>query len=259
MYELAWHPETLYLNGILTAGNRFYSPGPPSYSPDGHWLSYSWAGNGRNQIWLQKVEDDLKMPASHNLVVTEATDGTDRRDVGGGPQWSPDSKRLAFVGENQKRQGKTSIFAMEIERGEAHQLTEHPASDRTPRWSPDGQWIAFVVAWDEGTEEVSIVSAEGGSPIQLTVDRHANTDIAWSPDSQLIAYSSQRSDEHRFEAGIAFVEKKMVRSILSITLPAQMRECPASPQMGTILLSSLTGKGLITSGFTIYSVRPFES
>jgi dipeptidyl aminopeptidase/acylaminoacyl peptidase len=83
-----------------------------------------------------------------------------------------------------------------------HQLTNHAGSDRTPRWSPDGQWLAFVVAWDAGYEQIAITPVTGGTPIQCTYDRHANTDLAWSPNSQTIAFSSQRSDEHLFAATI---------------------------------------------------------
>lgn len=205
MIKLAWEPDTLILNSVLTAGGRFYSPGPPSWSPDGRWFSYVWAKNVKNQIWLQAAEGSQPIPTSKHPVVGEASDGTDRRDVGGGPQWSPDSRSIAYVGANPHRSGRTSIFVTDIDSGESRQLTNHPASDRTPRWSPDGRWIACVVDWDAGGEQIAVVPAEGGSPLQLTVDRHANTDIVWSPNSRSLAFSRQLSDEHRFAAAIAIV------------------------------------------------------
>jgi dipeptidyl aminopeptidase/acylaminoacyl peptidase len=205
MRKLNWPPSIFMMNGVLTAGGRFYSPGPPSWSPDGQWLSYVWTRNGINQIWLQAENSSLPYPVSKHPVVAEATDGTDRRNIGGGPQWSPDSTRVAYVGVNPHAPSQTSIFVAEIDSGKTHQLTNHPGSDRTPRWSPDGRWIAFVVDWGAGGEQISIVPAHGGIPIQLTIDRHANTDIVWSPDSQFLAFSTQRSDHHRFAAAIAIV------------------------------------------------------
>lgn len=205
MLRLAWAPDAFILNSVLTAGGRFYSPGPPSWSPDGRWLSYVWAESIKNQIWLQDADSSKPIPVSKHPVVGEASDGTDRRDVGGGPQWSPDNRSIAYVGVNPHRSGRTSIFVTDVVSGKVRQLTDHPASDRTPRWSPDGRWIACVVSWDAGGEQVAVVPAEGGSPLQLTVDRHANTDIDWSPDSQSLAFSRQLSDDHRFAAAIAIV------------------------------------------------------
>lgn len=202
MYTLSWPADTFLFSNVLTAGDRLYAPGPPSWSPDGRWLAYVQAGNARNQIWLHP-EDGPSRPAAPLTVLVEATDGTDRRDVGGGPQWSPDGRQIAFVGENKRSSTKrTSIFVLDVTTGHVRQLTDHPGSDRTPRWSPDGKWVAFVVAWEGGGEQVAIVPATGGTPLQCTYDRHAHTDLAWAPDSRSLAFSSQRSDDHLFAAGI---------------------------------------------------------
>jgi dipeptidyl aminopeptidase/acylaminoacyl peptidase len=143
---------------------------------------------------------------SKTPVVLEKTDGTDRRDVGGGPQWSPDGGSIAFVVEkSQPGDSSTGIAVAEVATGQVRILTNHPGSDRTPRWSPDGKTIAFVVTWPGVGEQIMTVAAAGGLPIQQTLTRHACTDPCWSPDSRSIAFSIQSSDADLFSAGIAII------------------------------------------------------
>lgn len=125
----------------------------------------------------------------------ELEDGTDRRDVGGGPQWSPREERVAFL-STADAGGRTSIWTAGAD-GEATQVTDHVSDDRTPRWSPDGESIAFVGQRD-GRDDVQVVPRSGGTALQLTYDRWDNTDVDWSPDGRWLAFSSQRSDVDLF-------------------------------------------------------------
>lgn len=225
MHKLTWPHDAFLQNGVLTAG-RFHSPGPPSWSPNGRFVSYVHAKLGQNQLWQQPLDGSPATPIAPHPVLGEATDGTDRRDVGGGPQWSPDGTRIAYVSRNEKRGAGSSIFVANTLTGQHQQLTDHPANDRTPRWSPDGTQIAFVVDWDNGCEEIAIVDAAGSTPIQLTYDRHANTDIFWSPDGQTIAFASQRSDEHLFAHAIGLVDVKTAVITLVEHPPAANERMP---------------------------------
>ena len=56
------------------------------------------------------------------------------------PQWSPDSKSLAFLSA---RDGETQIYLLKLRGGEAIPVTKSKTSVEAFEWSPDGKTIAL--------------------------------------------------------------------------------------------------------------------
>lgn len=68
----------------------------------------------------------------------------------GGGRWSPDGRHIAFLS---KRSGRSNIWAMRADGGEAWPLTAYDKSDvGALEWSPDGGRIAFLMAEPPGEE-----------------------------------------------------------------------------------------------------------
>lgn len=57
--------------------------------------------------------------------------------------WSPDSKQIAFA---RNIKGKSQIFVMPLDGGEAFQLTDSKYGTSNPNWSKDGSKISFGVS-----------------------------------------------------------------------------------------------------------------
>src|SRR5690606_2659420 len=81
------------------------------------------------------------------VFATSARDGGDAARVtstsAGESQveWSPDSRRIAYVSD---RDGPAHIYLYDFTTREETRLTSDSASDAKPRWSHDGKRIAFL-------------------------------------------------------------------------------------------------------------------
>jgi hypothetical protein len=73
-----------------------------------------------------------------------------------------------------------------------HTYMKGPLDD--PSWSPDGRWLAYRDSRRgyNQNDEISIVSARGGSPRNLTHNPANDWGPAWAPDGQTIAFNSDR-------------------------------------------------------------------
>jgi dipeptidyl aminopeptidase/acylaminoacyl peptidase len=186
-------------------------------SPDGRFVAYSltqtnWDDNDFiSQIWI---------------AVTATGDRyqlTSGKKSSTGPQWSPDSRRLAFTSD---RDGKRQIYLISPSGGEAAQLTAEDNGVGGIAWSPDGASIAFTSSGPESKarkdrkEKYGDFEIVGGDyalnqlwrvkiPAELSSDpkklpkaeqltkdgQFSVSGFAWSPDGKKIAFSASRDPD----------------------------------------------------------------
>jgi dipeptidyl aminopeptidase/acylaminoacyl peptidase len=65
-------------------------------------------------------------------------------------------------------------------------------------WSPEGKTIAFI-SNISGSNNLWLVSAEGGWPTQLTISDQRQTQPAWSPNGKYIAYISDHDGDEQWD------------------------------------------------------------
>jgi dipeptidyl aminopeptidase/acylaminoacyl peptidase len=145
-----------------------------------------WYDDKRSHIWvIDAVSGGAK----------QITSGEDWNDAD--PQWSPDSKKIAFVSD---RSGKEfddernkDIWVIPADGGELLKISDHAHDDTMPRWSPDGTKIAFA-----GEEKVRqfpklYVAPATGGPSQMVMQDLdlIPGDLRWGPGA----------GELRFETG----------------------------------------------------------
>lgn len=94
------------------------------------------------------------------------------------PSISPDGQTIAFS-------YKGDIFTVSAKGGEARQLTTNAAYDAYPIWSPDGRRIAFA-STREGSFDVYIMPAGGGSPVRLTTHSQDEVPITFSDNDHVL-------------------------------------------------------------------------
>lgn len=113
------------------------SAGGPRISPDGRYVAYqvqeaNWEDNAfETEIWIAVT------------ATGERYQLTNAKKSSSNPQWSPDSKRIAFSSD---RDGKRQLYLIPPNGGEAIQLTNVETGVNGFRWSADGRRIAFTAA-----------------------------------------------------------------------------------------------------------------
>jgi Tol biopolymer transport system component len=141
-------------------------------SADGMRLAYIRT-QAHSNLWLAEIGN----PHGKEAPVKPLTSGTAFfRSL----SISPDGKWMAFF------KGPL-LFKMPMDGSAPTQLTFSDAvhfGTSGTAWSPDGKRIAFGSA-EGGTNRVSIVDAEGGSPRQL-VNTKMSGDITWWPGREIL-------------------------------------------------------------------------
>ncbi|WP_204350229.1 TolB family protein, partial [Klebsiella pneumoniae] len=77
--------------------------------------------------------------------------------------------------------------------GKKRVLTQDRYSVSSPRWAPNGEQIAFISragSGKEATNQIFLLSLQGGEAKQITKAAKGVQHFAWSPNSSQIAYAA---------------------------------------------------------------------
>ncbi|MCH5240535.1 MAG: PD40 domain-containing protein [Muribaculaceae bacterium] len=145
------------------------------------------------------------------------------------PAISPDGQKIAFG-------YKGEIFTVPVNGGVALQITSNKAYDSRPVWTPDGKRIVFL-SNREGSDDIYITPAEGGTPTRLTTHSGNETPLAFLNDSILLFNASilpgNKTARAPFFSQIyeLNVNKKGVRPSLFLSLPVNNLDVNASGEI----------------------------
>jgi Tol biopolymer transport system component len=144
----------------LTGAGDFDDTGP-AWSRDGHLIAFTRTSpsvTGTESIYVMTA-------AGRNLRrVTDASANA------GGPVWSADGKRLAFLDDS-----GAGIAVLDLGKGT---VTHLGVAAATLAWSPNGRRIAFV-----RDKTIYTVRPDGTGLTQITRIRADYGSVSWAPDS----------------------------------------------------------------------------
>jgi eukaryotic-like serine/threonine-protein kinase len=118
-YDVKFKQRVPYLGGISADDVRF--------SRDGQWAAYVAFPEGT--LWRSKIDGRERL----QLTFPPMTAGL--------PRWSPDGKRIAFVGSTAGQPSK--IYVISAEGGSAREVVPQEPDRIDPGWLPDGKSIIF--------------------------------------------------------------------------------------------------------------------
>ncbi len=205
--------ELIYPEELLTIPHILKTPVISDFAvaPDGETVTLSLSGIGKQTLWMMPKGD----PAGSPIATSR---GMGERDI----DWSPDGKRIAFIGS---RADQWHIFISDPKGENARQVTRHRGQDRKPRWSPDGSHIAFSserVASETGWDLWVTTVAEGRAR-QLTEHPFDEVDHRWSPDGARLALTFRAGRHVERAVGVVRLEDSELDIDIISLLPDDWR------------------------------------
>jgi Tol biopolymer transport system component len=152
----------------------------PAWSPDGRYLAFRRRSTSENGIFIVPALGGVE----RKLGKTES--GLSRL------AWSPDGKFLAIV--DRCPQNHLCIFLLSVEDGQRQIRTSPPESsaDNFPAFSPDGKTVAFIRSNSFSSDDIYLISINGGNLRRLTADDRRIHSLAYTSDGREIIFSSNR-------------------------------------------------------------------
>jgi Tol biopolymer transport system component/DNA-binding winged helix-turn-helix (wHTH) protein len=153
-----------FLSGISADGVDF--------SKDGQWVTYVLFPE--RTLWRSKADGSERLQLTLPPMKVSL------------PRWSPDGKRIAFLGQAAGKPVK--IYIVSADGGTSKQAIPGELNEGEASWSPDGNSLAFgPLWWLEGSAAIRVLDLKTGQ-ITTLPDSEGLFSARWSPDGrQLVA------------------------------------------------------------------------
>jgi eukaryotic-like serine/threonine-protein kinase len=155
-----WAP---YLSGISAEGVTF--------SRDRQWVTYVTFPEGI--LWRSKVDGSERIQLTYPPLQSYQ------------PWWSPDGKRIVFMGIGSDRHWH--IYVVPVDGGSPEQLTPGTAGQGDPSWSPNGNSLVFTENAENPDEYlIQVLDLKTRHVVNIAGSRQICC-ARWSPDGRYIA------------------------------------------------------------------------
>ena len=158
--------------------------------------SIRWGGAVAALVMAGSLVAQVAAPATRPMTFMDVME---MRGVGGG-QLSLDGARVVYtVSIPHWKSGKayTDIFVADVVTGVARQMTYTREKNETgPQWARDGKRFAFL-SDREGSQQVYLMSVEGGEARKLTDAKDGVHAFAFSRDGKGLAFSAGKPEDRQ--------------------------------------------------------------
>jgi len=193
------------------------------WSPDGKWVAYMSDKTGEDELYI--VAADGK-----GEEVRLTFDGHCYRYQ---PQWSPDSKKLAFSDKN------TKLFYLDISKKKLIEIDDNPLGElRDFDWSPDSKWIVYAKPGENFFDRIWLYSLENKTSRAITTGATDDYGAVFDPQGRYLYFISERNYNAMLGSeDFTFVNRSM-DEIVAVTLSAETPS-PFAPRSDEVEVDSV--------------------
>ena len=162
------------------SGQQQVTSGPgadrhPTWSPDGRRVAFRRDTGAASEIWV--------LGAGGAAPITQGA-------LADQPAWSPDGTRIAFVST---RDGNDEVYVMGADGSGQRDLSQNPASDRSPHWFPNASRLIFrsLRLPSEG-RELFVMAPDGTGQTAFAQSPGADRTPAFAPDGSGAVFATGR-------------------------------------------------------------------
>jgi TolB protein len=172
-------------------------------------LAYAGTRSGVKELYLMDYDGVGSAPMTANKSINMS------------PNWSPDSRSIAFTSYKDGYPFLYRIFP--FERRPVQLLAGFVGINSSPCWSPDGRMVALTLSKD-GNPEIYLLTVATGAFRRLTMNAAIDTEPTWSPTGRELAFVSDRSGSAQIY--VMDAEGTNVRRVTSSGFNTQPRWSP---------------------------------
>jgi TolB protein len=141
-------------------------------------IAFASTRSGVKELYLMDYDGAVVAPVTANKSINMS------------PNWSPDSRSLAFTSYMNGYPFLYRVFP--FERRPVQLLAGYAGINSSPSWSPDGRTVAMTLSKD-GNPEIYLLTVATGAFRRLTTNVSIDTEPTWSPTGRDLAFISDRS------------------------------------------------------------------
>ena len=192
----------------------------PAWSPDGKWIAYFSDRTGEYELTVRSAEGGTGTNPLGEQTLTKLGPGFRYR-----PQWSPDSKQIAFI--DQAMRINLFDFVGRTNQVIGHQLWMHHGalSQFTVGWSADSRWIAWAQDLDNRNSALALYDCASNALHQVTSGFYNDEQPVFDPDGKYLFFRTGRT----FAPSYSDLDETWIYANSSVLAAVPLRKDVLSP------------------------------
>ena len=160
----------------------------PAWSPDGKWVACFSDRTGEYELTLRSAEGATGTNRVAEQTLTQLGPGFRYR-----PQWSPDSKKLAFIDQAMR----INLFDLDARTnaliGRQLWMYHDELSRFSLGWSPDSRWLAWAQDMDNRNSAIALYDCKSNALHQVTSGFYNDELPVFDPDGKYLYFRTGRT------------------------------------------------------------------